>query len=101
MVERGHAMKRFFYLVCYDITDENRLRRVREFLTAHRITGQKSVAECWLSGGELAQVRRGLAKLVDAEADWLFLARIDPTRALVQHARRDAFDSGTGSFFLS
>lgn len=94
-------MKRHFYLVCYDITEENRLRRVRRFLTAHRIPGQKSVAECWLTGGELLKVRRGLEALIAPDADWLMIARLDPTRALLQHGKRSDFDADTGSFFLN
>ena len=94
-------MKRHFYLVCYDITDESRLRRVRLFLTAHRIPGQKSVAECWLSAGELRQVRRGLRDLVDADSDWLLIAQLDPARALLHHGKRQDFDSNTGSFFVA
>lgn len=94
-------MKRAYYLICYDIPDEARLRRVRDFLATHRIPGQKSVAECWLSAGELVRVKTGLIRRVDRQADRVLMARIDPDRGLMRHGRRDAFDPGTGSFFLT
>jgi CRISPR-associated endonuclease Cas2 len=42
-------MSRQLFLVCYDISDDTRLRKVREFLTAWRVQGQKSAMECWFT----------------------------------------------------
>ena len=60
-------MKRGFYIVAYDISDERRLNRVREYLKAFSTGGQKSVYECFLTEGELLQVWRELEQLIDPE----------------------------------
>ena len=60
-------MKRGLYIVAYDISDERRLNRVREYLKAFSTGGQKSVYECFLTEGELLQVWRELEQLIDPE----------------------------------
>jgi len=60
-------VKRGLYIVAYDISDERRLNRVREYLKAFSTGGQKSVYECFLTEGELLQVWRELEQLIDPE----------------------------------
>jgi CRISPR-associated protein Cas2 len=61
-------MTRTLYLICYDIASPQRLYRVHKFLLGYKVGGQKSFFECWLTAGELRDVRRGLSKLL--EMDW-------------------------------
>lgn len=70
-------MKRGFYIVAYDISDERRLNRVREYLKAFSTGGQKSVYECFLTEGELLEVWRGLEGLIDPQEDRVHCFRLD------------------------
>lgn len=66
------------YLVCYDITNPKRLRRVRRFLLAYRVGGQKSLFECWLTAADLETVRQGLQTLLDPKEDRAHIFQLDP-----------------------
>ena len=66
------------YLVCYDVSNPRRLYRVRKFLMAYRVGGQKSFFECWLTPAELREVERGLQELIDPETDRAHIFQLDP-----------------------
>ncbi|MDR2677819.1 MAG: CRISPR-associated endonuclease Cas2 [Zoogloeaceae bacterium] len=69
---------RTLYLVCYDIADPRRLRRVHRFLLGYKVGGQKSFYECWLTTGELSVVRRGLLERMDLTEDRAHIFQLDP-----------------------
>jgi CRISPR-associated protein Cas2 len=70
-------MNRTLYLIAYDISDDRRLNRVREFLKGYSTGGQKSVYECFLTEGELHYVRRVVEGMIDDEADRIHIFTMD------------------------
>lgn len=70
-------MSRILYLVCYDVADARRLRRVHKLVKAYAIGGQKSFYECWLTVSELCELRENLALEIDAELDRVHLFQLD------------------------
>jgi CRISPR-associated protein Cas2 len=68
---------RTLYLIAYDITDDRRLNRVREFLKGYSTGGQKSVYECFLTDGELKYVKVALDRLIDDEDDRVHIFTMD------------------------
>jgi len=68
---------RTFYLIAYDITDDKRLNRVREFLKGYSTGGQKSVYECFLTDAELRYVVEVLADIIDDEEDRVHVFTMD------------------------
>ncbi len=70
-------MNRTLYLIAYDITDDKRLNRVREFLKGYSTGGQKSVYECFLTAGELNHVKVVLDRLIDGETDRVHIFTMD------------------------
>ena len=68
---------RRLYLVAYDITDNKRLNRVRDFLKGYSTGGQKSVYECFLSEGELRRVVTGLDDIIEPEEDRVHIFALD------------------------
>lgn len=71
-------MSRALCLFAYDVCDPKRLRRVRRHLIGFRVGGQKSVFECWLTPAELVSIRRGLADLIEPDADRVHVLALDP-----------------------
>lgn len=69
---------RSLYLVCYDIANPRRLHRVHKFLMGYKVGGQKSFFECWLTAGELAQVRQGLLERMNVDEDRAHIFQLDP-----------------------
>jgi len=57
------------YLVCYDIADEKRLRRVARVLKEYGRRLQYSVFECLLGDTALERLKAALAKVIDADDD--------------------------------
>ena len=70
-------MERTLYLIAYDITNDRRLNRVRQFLKGYSTGGQKSVYECFLTDGELRYVKRKLERLIDDEDDRVHIFTMD------------------------
>ncbi|MCX7794689.1 MAG: CRISPR-associated endonuclease Cas2 [Thermodesulfovibrionales bacterium] len=70
-------MKRDLYIIAYDITDEQRLNRVRYFLKAYSTGGQKSVYECFLTEGELRFVISNLKRMIFESSDRVHIFRLD------------------------
>ena len=68
---------RALYLIAYDVSDPQRLRRVHALVKAHAYGGQKSVLECWLTDTELATLLARLARTIRAEEDRLLALRLD------------------------
>ncbi|MBI4843628.1 MAG: CRISPR-associated endonuclease Cas2 [Nitrospirae bacterium] len=70
-------MNRTLFLIAYDITDDNRLNDVREFLKGYSTGGQKSVYECFLTDGELAHVKRFIDRVIFEEEDRVHIFTMD------------------------
>ena len=63
-----------WYLVCYDIREPKRLRRVAQILEGHGERIQYSVFRCWLSASALERLRWELTEdCVTEEDDVLFI----------------------------
>lgn len=69
---------RALYLVCYDISSPQRLRRVRHYLQGFKVGGQKSFFECWLTPPELRSVRGTLDAMIEKESDRVHIFQLDP-----------------------
>ena len=66
------------YLVCYDICNPKRLRRVYRFLLGYRVGGQRSIFECWLTLPELKEVTHTLSELMEKSEDRVHIFQLDP-----------------------
>lgn len=69
---------RTLYLICYDVSSPKRLYRVRKYLLAYKVGGQKSFFECWLTPAELHEVRSTLNMLIDPDEDRAHIFQLDP-----------------------
>lgn len=69
-------MPRILYVIAYDITDEKRLNKVREYLKNFSTGGQKSVYECFLTKSELDEVIHTLSSLIKHDEDRVHIFRI-------------------------
>jgi CRISPR-associated protein Cas2 len=84
------------WLVCYDIADPRRLRRVERRVAAIGVYLHDSLYACELDDAELAALQADLARLIDLAADSVrYLPWCDADRAAAQHlgdapAPRDA-----------
>jgi CRISPR-associated protein Cas2 len=70
-------MERALYLIAYDITNDRRLNRVRQFLKGYSTGGQKSVYECFLTDGELRYVKKKIERLIDEDEDRVHIFTMD------------------------
>ena len=86
---------RTLYLVCYDIASPKRLYQVHKFLLGYKVGGQKSFFECWLTGGELKDVRRGLAERLDQNDDRAHIFQLDPRQKISCFGSAQPVNSGT------
>ncbi len=68
---------RRLYLIAYDITDNRRLNRVRDFLKGYSTGGQKSVYECFLTDGEVNSVASKLRMFIEPEYDRVHIFPLD------------------------
>lgn len=71
-------MPRTLYLVAYDICHPRRLAHALKIVRAYATGGQKSVHECWLAPGELADLRQELEAVIDPREDSVLFVRLDP-----------------------
>lgn len=66
------------YLVCYDITDDKRLRRVFKLCKNYGDHLQYSVFECDLNLTEKAQLESKLAELIKHDEDQVMFVSLGP-----------------------
>jgi CRISPR-associated protein Cas2 len=66
------------YLICYDISDDKRLRRVFRTMRAWGDHLQFSVFECQLNPGELARLRAELATIIHHQEDQVLFVNLGP-----------------------
>jgi CRISPR-associated protein Cas2 len=66
------------YLVCYDICDNRRLRRVYKTMRGFGDHLQLSVFRCELSARERAELISALAELIDHDVDQVLIVDLGP-----------------------
>jgi CRISPR-associated protein Cas2 len=71
-------MKGSTCLVAYDVSEPRRLAAVGRAVKAWKVTGQKSVAECWLTDAQRAGLLGSLEEKMNMETDRLLAFRLDP-----------------------
>ncbi len=69
---------RISYLICYDISDDKRLRRVFQIMRGFGDHLQYSVFECQLTAMDLARCRAMLAGVIDTEEDQVLFVSLGP-----------------------
>jgi CRISPR-associated protein Cas2 len=73
------------YLVCYDIADPKRLRRVHELTLDHGARLQFSVYQCELSRMQLASFKAALAEVIHHTEDQVLFVHLGPREPLTYH----------------
>ncbi len=68
------------YLVCYDICDEKRLRRVAEICSDFGVRLQYSVFECDLNDSEKIVLDGKLEEIIEASEDQVLYVSLGPTQ---------------------
>ena len=66
------------YLVCYDISDEKRLRKVFQAMRNYGDHLQFSVFECQLTATDLARCRAELGKIINHAEDQVLFVNLGP-----------------------
>ena len=70
---------RFSYLVCYDISDDKRLRKVFRAMRNYGDHLQYSVFECQLTPSDLARCRHELAQIIHHKEDQVLFVSLGPS----------------------
>jgi len=58
-----------FYIICFDVSDNRRLRKIANELENHGQRVQRSVFECWLENPDLFRLKKRLANHMDPTDD--------------------------------
>jgi CRISPR-associated protein Cas2 len=66
------------YLVCYDICDEKRLRKVFQAMRGYGDHLQYSVFECQLTAMDLARCRAELGEIINHSEDQVLFVNLGP-----------------------
>ncbi|MDP1547209.1 MAG: CRISPR-associated endonuclease Cas2 [Anaerolineales bacterium] len=69
------------FLICYDIVDQRRLRKVHQLLSASAMSVQYSVFEAELSNVQLEQLKEKLLPCIKSDVDKLTIYRLFKTNA--------------------
>lgn len=69
---------RISYLVCYDICDDKRLRRVFQTMRNYGDHLQYSVFECQLTATDLARCRHELGEIINHAVDQVLFVNLGP-----------------------
>ncbi|MBB5038163.1 CRISPR-associated endonuclease Cas2 [Prosthecobacter dejongeii] len=70
---------RHTYLVCYDISNDRRLRKVFKICKDHGTHLQFSVFECDLNPRELVQLQRTLKEVIKHDEDQVLFVSLGPS----------------------
>jgi len=62
-----------WWLVCYDVRDPKRLRRAAKHLEGYGQRMQYSVFRCWMTQGQMQQLRWELTEMLRPEDDVLLI----------------------------
>lgn len=68
--------RRRFVILAYDVAHPNRLRRVHKVVKGYGVGGQKSVFECFVSDGELIEMKRRVGECLNPNADRVHILRL-------------------------
>ena len=74
----GSDAMRFSYLICYDICDDKRLRKVFQTMRGYGDHLQFSVFECQLTATDLARCRAELASIIHHTEDQVLFVNLGP-----------------------
>jgi len=66
------------YLICYDISDDKRLRKVYKTMRGYGDHLQYSVFECQLTATDLARLRTELAAIIHHTRDQVLFVNLGP-----------------------
>ncbi len=66
------------YLICYDISDDKRLRRVFQTMRGYGDHLQFSIFECQLTATDLAKCRAELAAIINHAEDQVLFVNLGP-----------------------
>jgi CRISPR-associated protein Cas2 len=66
------------YLVCYDISDDKRLRSVYKKMRSYGDHLQFSIFECQLTPADLVRCRTELGTIIDHKADQVIFVNLGP-----------------------
>ncbi len=66
------------YLVCYDICNDKRLRKVFQTMRGYGDHLQYSIFECQLNATDLARLRRDLAEIIHHREDQVLFVHLGP-----------------------
>jgi CRISPR-associated protein Cas2 len=64
------------YLICYDVTDAKRRRKIKEIAYSYAFGGQKSAVESLLDKKELNEVARKISAKMDLEEDKAHIVKV-------------------------
>jgi len=67
------------YLVCYDISDDKRLRQVFKLMRGFGDHLQFSVFECQLTAADLVRCREALRKIIHHDEDQVLFVNLGPS----------------------
>ncbi|RLJ16851.1 CRISPR-associated endonuclease Cas2 [bacterium endosymbiont of Escarpia laminata] len=65
-----------FYMICFDVADPRRLRRIANELENYGQRVQRSVFECWLDDPDLFELKRRAAGHLDMTEDQIRYYRL-------------------------
>lgn len=82
------AEKRKF-LICYDIVDDKRLRKVHQLLSNIAMSVQYSIFEAELSNLQLEELKEKLMPCINAEVDKVTIYRLFKSNAKIDLAVHD------------
>ena len=66
------------YLVCYDICEDKRLRKVFKVMRGYGDHLQYSVFECQLTASDLVRLRSELAEIINQKEDQVLFVNLGP-----------------------
>jgi len=69
------------YLVCYDIADEKRLRKVFQVMRGYGDHLQFSIFECQLTASDLARCRAELGGIIQHKEDQVLFVSLGPAES--------------------
>jgi len=69
------------YLVCYDIADPKRLRKVHKATEDHGERVQFSVYQCSLTNMQVAEFKADLRDIIELSEDQVLFIRLGPEKA--------------------
>jgi CRISPR-associated protein Cas2 len=64
------------YLICYDVSDTKRRRKIKDIAYSYAFGGQKSAVEALLDKKELNNVARKISSKMDLEEDRVHIVKV-------------------------